>query len=145
MARGRREGPNASVDPIRFLRRATGPAGVALALSLPAGPTLAQQGWMALFEGTPAEYFNEEDQRLFLEAFDQALERTPPKDKVTWENPATRSRGEMTVASEFSWQSHTCRRLVVVNEAKERKGKREVNMCHVDDRWRLVMPSQLGR
>jgi surface antigen len=133
------------VDPTRFLRRGAAGACVSLALCMAADPALAQHGWMALFEGTPAQYFNEEDQRLFQEAFDQALDRTPAQEKVTWENPATRSRGELTVASEFTWQTYNCRRLVVVNEAKERKGKRDVNMCKVEDRWRLVTPSQLGK
>jgi surface antigen len=118
---------------------------LALVLGLAAVPAAAQQGWFSLFRNTPAEQFDDEDLRLFIEASRKALNDTPEQGTVSWENPKTQSRGDVTVLSVFTWQEHPCRKIKVVNEARGRKGTTTPSFCRVDDKWRVVTQSQLAK
>jgi surface antigen len=98
-----------------------------------------------VLKNTPAENFDDEDLRLFMATSVKALNGPPDQGTVSWQNPATKSHGDVTVASVFTWHDHPCRRLQIVNEARGRKGAHAANLCRVDDRWRLVSPSDLGK
>lgn len=104
----------------------------------------AAQGWIGLLKNTPAEQFDDEDLRLFMDASRRALDETPERGTVSWENPATKSRGEVTVLSIFTWETHACRRLKVANQARGRKSSHVISLCRIDDRWRVVNASQLS-
>jgi surface antigen len=118
---------------------------LALLLGLAAVPAPAQQGWFSLFRNTPAEQFDDEDLRLFIEASRKALNETPEQGTVSWENPKTQSRGDVTVLSQFTWQEHACRKIRIVNEARGRKGTTTPSFCRVDDKWRVVTASELKK
>jgi len=90
-----------------------------------------------------AKEFNDEDIRLFMDAWRKTLDEAPEQGTVSWENPATRNRGDLTVAASFAWQAHPCRRLDIVNEARGQKSRSSMSFCRIDDRWRAVAPSQL--
>jgi len=90
-----------------------------------------------------AQNFNDEDIRLFMDAWRKTLDEAPDKGTVSWENPATKSRGDLTVAASFTWQEHPCRRLDILNEARGQKSNSTMSFCRVEDRWRAVAPSQL--
>ena len=92
---------------------------------------------------TPVQQFNDEDMRLFKAAWNKALDETPELGTVSWENPATKSHGDITVASIFTWQKHPCRRIRIVSEAQGTKGDSTMNLCRVNEKWRAVSPSQL--
>jgi len=124
-----------------FLRR----AGLALLLALAAAPAPAQEGWIQLFRNTPAEKFDDEDIRLFIDATRKALSDTPEKGKVSWENPKSKNRGDVTVLSVFTWRSYSCRKLEIVNEAHGRKGTKTLNLCRVDEKWRAATDSDLAK
>jgi len=106
------------------------------------GPAVAQN-WTALLKNTPAELFDSEDLRLFKDADRRALNGTPVGSSVSWANPKTGSHGELSVVSDFTWQTHPCRRIKVVNEARDRKGSSTPSLCRVDGRWKAVSASQL--
>ena len=57
----------------------------------------AAQNWIGLLKNTPAENFNEEDLKLFLEASRKALNDTPVGGTEKWQNPVTGSGGEVKV------------------------------------------------
>jgi len=105
---------------------------------------MAQVGWISLLKNTAAEKFDDEDLHLFMQAGRQALDHAAEHETVTWANPKTGSRGQVTVRTLFTWHQHPCRRLRVENEAAGKKDGHTVNFCRVEERWRLVTASQLA-
>ena len=106
---------------------------------------VAAQNWVGLLKNTPAENFNEEDLKLFLDASRKALNETPAGETVKWQNPVSGARGELKVLKLFTWQDHPCRQLRVYSETIDRKGTNTLNLCQVVDKWKLVSPSELKR
>lgn len=102
-----------------------------------ASPALAIN-WIPVLKNTPAERFDEEDLRLFLEAGRKALNDTPDNQSVTWENPATKAGGELTVLKSYESKGQACKSVRVRNHAEGRKNDVTLNACRVDNRWRLV-------
>jgi surface antigen len=100
--------------------------------------------WIPVLKNTPAERFDDEDLRLFLDACRKALNDAPENQPVTWENPKTKAGGELTVLKSFQWKGNPCKRVRVVNQAGGRKNDVVLNACKVDDRWRFVTQSQLN-
>jgi surface antigen len=113
------------------------------ALIAAASPPAAAQNWVGLLKNTPAERFDEDDLRLFLDHARKALNEAPDNQPVSWENPKTRARGDVTVLSRYQWKSYPCKELRVRNEAAGRKGTNTFNLCSVDGKWRLLSSSQL--
>jgi len=104
----------------------------------------AAQNWIGLLKNTPAEQFNEEDLKLFLDASKKALSETPVGETVKWQNPVSGSRGELKVIKTFTWQDHPCRQLRVTNETVDRKGGSNLlNLCQVEGKWKLLSQSQM--
>ena len=101
------------------------------------------QSLAPLFKNTPAERFNEEDNRMLVAAARQALDQAPENQPVDWANPATNHRGDATVMKSFESQGRPCKELRLRNEADGRQGESRLNACHVDGKWRLVGSSQL--
>jgi surface antigen len=113
-----------------------------LAAMLAVTPARAQN-WINLLKDSPAERFDDEDLRLFLDASRKALAEGVENETVSWENPKTRSRGEITVLRRFEWKTHPCKEVRVTNEAQGRKGTNRWGLCQVDGKWRLLSSSQL--
>jgi len=114
-----------------------------LILCLACAPALAQ--WVGLLKNTPAERFDEEDMRLFLDAARKAMSELPVNETIHWENPATGSKGDLTVRKIFEWKERPCREVGVRNEAGGRKGSSVQTLCRVDGKWRLVTQSELKK
>ena len=115
---------------------------LALALALAAIPASAQN-WVGLLKNTPAERFDEEDLRLFMDTGRKALNETPDGQTLSWENPKTRARGDVTVVRSFKWKEHPCKEVKLNNEAQGRKGTTTLGLCQVDGKWRLLSSSQM--
>ena len=106
----------------------------------------AAQNWVGILKNTPAERFNEEDLRLFLDASKKALNSdTPAGDAVKWQNPVSGARGELKVIKLFTWHDHACRQIRVSNEAGDRKGSNVLNLCQVEGKWKVLSASELKR
>ena len=117
--------------------------GAALAAGLAlASPGAAAQNWIGLLKNTAAEQFDETDMRLFLDNSRKVLNETPDNQTLSWENPATRHRGDATVLRSFKYKDLSCKELRVRNEANGRKGDNKFSLCSVEGRWRLLSPSQ---
>ena len=114
--------------------------GVACAL---VAPGASAQNWINLLKNTPAEYFDDEDLRLFLDAARKTLNEAPDNQPVTWENPKSRNRGEMTVLQTFESKGKACKDVRVRNESRGRKSDNRRTLCKVDERWRLMGDSQM--
>ena len=94
--------------------------------------------WIPVLKNTPAERFDEEDLRLFLDAWRKASNDTPDGQSVTWENPATKAGGELTVLKSYESKGQPCKSVRIRNHAEGRKNDVTLNACRVDNRWRLV-------
>lgn len=116
----------------------------AAALAIGALPAAAQN-YHGLFKDSPAEKFNDEDMRLFNEAAAKALSQAKVGESVSWANTVTQNRGELKVLKTFTWRDSPCRQLRMRNEAGDRKATRSINMCRVQDKWRMVSPSELKK
>lgn len=110
-----------------------------------AAPAAAAQNWVGLLKNTPAERFNEEDRRLFVATSDKALDDTPVGQTLSWENPKTQHHGDITVLRSFESKGRPCKDLRVRNEADGRKGDNKLRWCKVDEKWRLLSASPVGK
>jgi surface antigen len=118
-------------------------AAIALAAAAAAAaPAATAQNWVGLLKNTPAERFDEEDLRLFMDAARKALDEAPEKQPLVWENPRTRARGELTVLRSFESKGRACKDLRVRNEVPGRKGDTRLSFCSVDGKWRLLSAAQ---
>jgi surface antigen len=119
---------------------------IALAAALAAlAPAASAQNWVGILKNTPAERFDEEDLRLFLDASRKALNESPDNQTQSWENPKTRAHGDITVLRSFESKGLPCKEVRVRNEAQGRKGDNKLNLCKKDDKWRLVGTSQIKK
>jgi surface antigen len=109
-----------------------------------AHPALAQN-WIGLLKNTPAERFDEEDLRIFLDIGRKALNETPDNQPLSWENPKTRAGGEITVLRSFESKGRPCKDVRVRNHAQGRKGDNKLSLCRVDDKWRLLTASPVDK
>jgi len=105
----------------------------------------AAQNWVGLLKNTPAERFDEEDLRIFMDTGRKALNETPDGQSVTWENPKTKARGEITVVKSFESKGRPCKEVRLHNEAGGRKGNSQLSLCKVEDKWRLLSAQQLKK
>jgi surface antigen len=105
----------------------------------------AAQNWIGLLKNTPAERFDEEDLRMFLETSRKALNETPDNQTLRWENPKTRARGDVTVLRSFESKGLPCKEVQLHNEAQGRKGGGKLNLCKVEGKWRVLSASQLKK
>jgi len=115
---------------------------LATAFALSASPAFAVN-WISVLKNTPAERFDEEDLKLFLEAGRKALNETPDNQTVSWQNPASKAGGELTVLKSFDWNGQPCKNVRVRNHVEGRKNDVTLHACKVENRWRLVTPAQL--
>jgi surface antigen len=114
-------------------------------LAAAAFPASAQSQLYGTIKGTPSELFDDEDRRLFREAVKKTLDEAPVGEVVRWENPKTRSHGELKVLSTFEWKTAPCRKIRVSNEARTRKATNDFNLCRIAEKWKLVSPSELKK
>ncbi|HEY2558696.1 MAG TPA: hypothetical protein VGI48_03195 [Caldimonas sp.] len=71
----------------------------------------AAVGWVALLSKTPAEKFQEEDLRMFLESARDTLNAEGPPKPVEWSNPKNGTGGSFLVVGDLARNGMACRRL----------------------------------
>jgi surface antigen len=109
-----------------------------LVLALALAATGASAQYAGLLKNSPAELFDDEDLKLFLEAARKTLDEGNEQQSFAWQNPKTGHRGEFTVLKAFQSQGRDCKRIGVHNEAQKRRSDMRHNLCKVGDRWRLM-------
>src|ERR1044072_6925581 len=101
----------------------------ATACALAVSPAVAQN-WVTLLKNTPAESFDDEDLRLFLDTARKVLDGgTPENQPLSWENTKSRNRGEMTVLRRFESKGRACTEVRVRNESRSRKSDNRRILC----------------
>jgi surface antigen len=117
-----------------------------LAAVLAATSSLASAtNWVGVLKDTPAEEFDDEDLRIFLDTSRKALNEGRDNETLSWDNPETRSRGDITVLRSFDWKTHRCKEVRLNNEAGGRKRTSMLNVCSIDGKWRLLSSSELEK
>ena len=122
----------------------TGLGIVVIAFGLFATPALAVN-WISVLKNTPAERFDDEDLKLFLETARKALDEAPDNKPLAWENPKTKHGGELTVLKTYESKGQPCKTVRVRNQADGRKNDVTLNACRVENRWRLVGSPSSGK
>ena len=117
---------------------------LAALLALSAGPAAAQN-WVNLLKNTPAERFNDDDLRMFLDNARKTLAEAPDNQAMAWQNPQTGHGGDVTVLKTFEHNGRQCKEVRVRNQADGRKSTNTHNLCNVDGKWRMVSRSQLKK
>lgn len=88
---------------------------------------------------TPAQYFNDDDWKLFDQALKATLDSGEESKPRAWSNPATRASGEMTVLKTVNKGDRTCRELKIVNQANGSSHVSGVAFCRQEDgTWTVV-------
>lgn len=113
---------------------------IALALVC-ASPLVPAVGWVMLLRDTPAERFEEDDIRMFLDTAKQVLEATGPAEVVAWSNANTGAGGRFRVLSETVGKDGAPCKRVRIGVYATRAPEKAVTWtaCRAPDgRWKLV-------
>jgi len=114
---------------------------VAVACSLAAAPAMAQ--FVSLMKGTPAEFFDDVDIRMFLDAARKTLDEGQDNQTITWENPKTKHHGDFMVVKTYQSKGRPCKDVRVRNEAQGRKSDNVRHLCSISGKWKILGDSQL--
>ena len=119
---------------------------IILAMFLVLGATpAAAQNWVALLKNTPAERFDDEDLRMFMDNGRKALAEGKVNETASWENPKTRARGYIKVLRDFEHKKMPCREVQMHNEAQGRKNTSTLSLCQLEGKWRLLSAPQAAK
>ena len=100
-------------------------------------------GWVSILKGTPAETFQDQDLRLFLDAAKQALGADELAQTVNWRNADTGAGGDFLVLKQsVAADGSLCKRvLFTVFSSKQPAKKATWTACKAGDGpWKLVAP-----
>ena len=98
--------------------------------------------WIPILKDTPAEKFNEDDMRIFLDTARKAMNELPDGQSLSWKNPETKAHGTIKVEMTGTRKGQTCKRLSIENVAGNRQGKTALDFCQgKDGKWELMVPS----
>ena len=105
-------------------------------------PVLASAaGWGALLLGGPAQWFDGDDVKLFVDSAREALEKAPVGETVPWRNPKTTNSGSTTILAESTKDGQPCKTIKVTTQAKGDTQSMRYVACHQPDgRWDLTVP-----
>lgn len=111
------------------------------ALSVAMAPSLVQGLDLSFLGQAPLRFFNEEDLRLMGEATDQALDGADDGEEIAWSNEQTGSSGTITPIRSFTRQDNDCRRVEIVNRAKQATrgaASTRVDFCNAEGTWKVL-------
>jgi hypothetical protein len=112
---------------------------IAALIAFAAAPAVAV-GWVKILEHTPAEQFDDEDLRLFIETARDTLNAEGEPQLVKWNNPATGSGGSFQVIALLKSKSGApCKklRLTVYAKARAEMSSTPVACLSPDKRWQF--------
>jgi surface antigen len=104
-------------------------------------PPVLAAGWVAVLKNSPAEAFQDDDIRLFLDTAKSVLDAPGPPASVAWDNPQTGAGGHFLVIGEsVARDGAACKRVRFGVYAKSRPEKSATWTACKDaqGRWRLA-------
>lgn len=107
------------------------------------GSSAMAAGWVKILKNTPAEAFEDEDLRMFMDNARQTLDAEGEPQLAKWSNPATGAGGSFKVLKQMSAKNGAaCKRVHLTIYAKSRaeKGATATACQTADKRWLLGEP-----
>jgi|GEM_PF-1576816 len=98
-------------------------------------------GWISILKGTPAETFQDQDLRLFLDTAKEALDADELLQSVRWSNPDTGAGGDFLVLNQsVGADGSLCKRVLFTVFASKQAAKRSTwTACKAGNGpWKLV-------
>lgn len=114
---------------------------VLFALAAATAPVAVQALDLTFMDQAPIRFFDDEDMKRMSDAADKALAEAKDGEEVQWSNDQTGSSGTITPVRSFTRQDKDCRRLKVVNLARQAtRGSSTSNLdfCSVDGTWKIL-------
>ena len=119
-------------------------ASIVVAAALAPAAQVHGAGWVQVLKDTPAEHFDDEDIKMFVDAAKAALEAEGEPKPTSWSNPATGSGGTFTeVKKTTAKDGSPCKRVRFSVYARKRSEKFATWTACKDGsgRWRVVSAS----
>ncbi len=105
--------------------------------ALSAAETMAQN--LNFLNRSAASELTSGDEEILRAAFQKALEDTPDKETVDWENPETGNFGSISLLDTHQDFDTTCRTIGTRTTAGGREGGGRYRLCLADDdSWRFA-------
>ncbi len=103
---------------------------------------VANIGTWSFLQGTPAEAFNRQDWSIFGDSIDNTLENAADGSTTAWENPKTKSSGEIEILRTVRNSAHFCRLVRITNQAKNSSNVMDLIFCkQPNGEWKIANPS----
>ena len=113
---------------------------IAMCLAMPAVTAVAA-GW-EFANDAPAAAFTKEDRDIFNSSYKKFLNEGKDGETISWSNPATTAKGELTLLRTSENNGVPCRTLKVANQAKNRKASNNFTFCkQPDGDWKIPASS----
>ena len=87
---------------------------------------------------SPIASFTSEDFELMQEAGYQALNEYEDGKVIKWENPETQNSGSITPLNSSTIDGLQCRKVKIVNQAKNKYNESSFTFCKVKDKWKIL-------
>jgi len=104
-------------------------------------PALASN--LGFLRDTPMSYFNDADMKLFRETLARTLSEGKDNEAHRWDNPKTKSSGEITPLKTETSPGKMCREVQIVNTAKGQTAKSVYTFCKEQGGdWKVALPGK---
>ena len=116
-------------------------AALLLVLSVAFVQQASAAGWVQVLKNSPAEVFDDEDLRIFLDTGAKAVASDTKGETFDWSNPTTGSGGSFqAMGAAPSVQGLPCKRVRLTVYAKQRAAKSsQLTVCHTTEgRWKIA-------
>ena len=112
---------------------------IALIVSLIAPPAFSFGINWSFLDSAPMRSFNDADWNLFEEAFNNALNKQPDGETLSWKNPATNSHGTFKPLTTLERNNRQCRELEVFSSAGSFTSQGVFSFCEDPDsgKWSI--------
>ncbi len=82
--------------------------------------------------------FSNEDYDLLLATLDSALNHNEDGASSKWDNPQTGHSGIITPLDSSVIKNMQCRKVKIINHAKNNHGQPVFTFCKVDNQWKIL-------
>lgn len=87
---------------------------------------------------SPIASFNDEDLQLLQEAGLTALNEYDNGKVIMWKNPETQNSGSITPVNSSTIDGMHCRKVKIINQAKNKYNESQFTFCKVKERWKVL-------
>lgn len=93
---------------------------------------------MQFLRYSPVSQFTSEDFEMMNTTAHNALDKNPDGQTSEWKNPETNNSGSVTPLNTETRDGKLCRKLRVVNQAKDQSSTSAFTFCKADNGWKIL-------